>query len=116
MQMTIEPCMDQTLWQELEAIQKGCGFVPVPDRAFLRVSGNDSTRWLNGMVTNSITALQPGEGAYSFLLNAQGRIQGDCTVYREPSGKESASYLLSTTATQINVVEPWLDRYIIMDD
>ena len=113
--------MNQSLPQELEAIQQGCGFAALPDRAFLRVTGTDSTRWLNGMVTNSVLALQPGEGAYSFLLNAQGRIQGDCTVYREPAvldvdEEPAASFLLSTTAAQLEVLQPWLDRYIIMDD
>lgn len=106
--------MTQNLAAEFTAIREASGFLPLPHRALLRATGADSTRWLNGMVTNSVTALSPGEGAYSFLLNAQGRIQGDCTVYRE-TGVEPA-YLLSTTAAQAEELQPWLDRYIIMDE
>ncbi len=47
------------------------------------------------MVSNSIQALQPGEGNYNFLLNAQGRIQGDATVYREPA--DSATFCWKQT-------------------
>ena len=102
--------------QEWSALQEGTGGAVVADRALLRVTGADSTRWLNGMVTNSVMALSPGSGAYTFLLNAQGRIQGDCTVYQEPVSGEPASFLLSTTAAQAATLQPWLDRYIIMDE
>lgn len=108
--------MEASLKTEWSALHEGCGVAGVPSRALLRVTGADSTRWLNGMVTNSVSALAPGEGAYSFVLSAQGRIQGDCTVYRETSPAEPASFLLSTTAAQAEVLQPWFDRYIIMDE
>jgi len=67
------------------------------------------------MVTNSIQSLQPGEGNYNFLLNAQGRIQGDCTIYREP-GEGEATFLLETDKSQIEIIQTLLDKFIIMDD
>jgi folate-binding protein YgfZ len=67
------------------------------------------------MVTNSIQAMQPGEGNYNFLLNAQGRIQGDCTIYRETMA-EPASFLISTSSRQIEAIQKHLDHFIIMDD
>ncbi len=85
------------------------------DRAFLRITGPDAPRWLNGMVTNNIQALNPGEGNYNFLLNAQGRIQGDCTVYREPFAKDP-TYILETDKAQIETIQQLLDKFIIMDD
>jgi folate-binding protein YgfZ len=100
---------------ELEAIRTGAAIFPLTDRAFLRITGSDATRWLNGMVTNSIQSLQPGEGNYNFLLNAQGRIQGDCTIYRTLAG-DPIEYILETTEAQIDSVEQLLDKFIIMDD
>jgi folate-binding protein YgfZ len=100
---------------ELTALFEAAGFVPIMDRAFLRVTGSDAARWLNGMVSNSIQTLQPGEGNYNFLLNAQGRIQGDCTVYRETTA-EPAEFLLATTAAQVETIQKHLDHFIIMDD
>ena len=100
---------------ELAAILTGAAIFPLDDRAFLRITGSDATRWLNGMVTNSIQALAPGEGNYNFLLNAQGRIQGDCTIYCEPDGTAPA-FVLETDKSQIEAIQQLLDKFIIMDD
>ena len=107
---------------ELDAILHGAAVAPLSApgyerfaRAFLRITGSDATRWLNGMVTNSVQALQPGEGNYNFLLNAQGRIQADATIYREPAEGE-ATFVLETDSSQLITVQETLDRFIIMDD
>ena len=100
---------------QLSAILQGVAIAPLDDRAFLRVAGPDATRWLNGMVTNNMQALEPGEGNYNFLLNAQGRILGDCTIYREPDG-DQATFLLLTDQSQIDTVRQHFEKYIIMDD
>jgi folate-binding protein YgfZ len=107
--------MPSTAHSELTAILTNAGIFPLDDRAFLRITGSDATRWLNGMVTNSIQALAPGEGNYNFLLNAQGRIQGDCTIYREP-GEDTPTFLLETDTSQLETIRQTLDRFIIMDD
>jgi folate-binding protein YgfZ len=100
---------------ELTTLRGAAGFAPITDRAFLRVTGSDAARWLNGMVTNSIQTLEPGEGNYNFLLNAQGRIQGDCTIYRETTA-DDAEFLLATTGAQAETIQQHLDHFIIMDD
>jgi folate-binding protein YgfZ len=101
--------------EELAAIRTSAAIFPLTSRAFLRITGSDATRWLNGMVTNNIAALAPGEGNYNFLLNAQGRIQGDCTIYREP-GDDPATYLLETDASRLETIQKHLEHFIIMDD
>src|SRR5579875_1063058 len=107
--------MSQNLQAELDAILHSAAVAALDDRAFLRVTGSDATRWLNGMVTNSVQALSPGEGCYAFLLNAQGRILGDLTVYREPDGAQPA-FVLATTKQQLQAIQTHLDHFIIMDD
>jgi len=52
------------------------------------VRGADRFRWLSGMVTNTVNDLFPNSGAWNLVLNAQGHIQGDLTVWR---GGEEAS-------------------------
>jgi len=103
------------LASELRAILTGAAFAPLDDIGWLCVTGPDATRWLNGMVTNAVNALAPGEGCYNFLLNAQGRILGDCTIYRDPA-TESTAFLLQTDASQVNAIQEHLDHFIIMDD
>jgi folate-binding protein YgfZ len=78
---------------------------------WIAVTGSDRVRWLNGMVTNSVQALTAGEGSYSFLLSAQGRIQGDATIWAEAD-----RLLLQTSAAQVGDLVALLDRFIIMDD
>jgi folate-binding protein YgfZ len=63
------------------------------------------------MVTNSIQDLQDGEGNYNFLLNVQGRIQGDATIFAEPD-----ALLIATASSQVPGLMTLLDRFIIMDD
>jgi folate-binding protein YgfZ len=107
--------MSHSETNELNALLEGAGFRTITDGAFLRITGSDASRWLNGMVSNSIQALEPGEGNYNFLLNAQGRIQGDATVYRVTTA-EPAEFLLATSAAQLETIQKHLDHFIIMDD
>jgi aminomethyltransferase len=81
------------------------------DMGWVRVGGEDRVRWLNGMVTNSIQALAPGHGCYNFLLNAQGRIQGDVTAFLTPG-----AILLQTQRNRLPGLIALLERFIIMDD
>jgi folate-binding protein YgfZ len=78
---------------------------------WIRVTGSDRVRWLNGMVSNFTQQLAPGEGCYNFVLNAQGRIQGDLTAFAEAD-----AYLLETRREQVPALMAHLDRFIIMDD
>ncbi|MDE3105186.1 MAG: folate-binding protein YgfZ [Acidobacteriota bacterium] len=96
---------------ELDALLHHSGTTRLDARAWFRITGEDRVRWLNGMVTNSIQDLQPGQGNYSFLLNAQGRIQGDVTIFAE-----AEALLAETDTAQLDAVMRTLDHYIIMDD
>jgi aminomethyltransferase len=95
----------------LKSLLRQAGAYDLGWRAWVRITGDDRVRWLNGMLTNSIQQLQPGDGCYNFALNAQGRIQGDATVFQR--GPE---LLLQTDREQLPRLLPMLDHFIIMDD
>lgn len=95
----------------LEAPLQHCGAQRLAERARIRVTGTDRLRWLNGMVTNTVLGLAEGEWNYSFLLNAQGRIQGDANVYRHPG-----HLVLEMDRAQVERLIAHLDHFIIMDD
>ena len=95
----------------LEVLLTTAAFAPLDTIGWLRVTGEDRVRWLNGMVTNSITALKPSEGCYTFFLNAQGRIQADATAWVQED-----AILLETQRNDIPKLMEMLDRFIIMDD
>jgi folate-binding protein YgfZ len=96
---------------QLAALLHDAGVSALDQTGWIRVTGEDRERWLNGMVTNSIQQLKDGEGAYNFLLSVQGRIQGDATIFREPD-----ALLMETSSSQVPVLIALLDRFIIMDD
>ncbi len=52
------------------------------------LGGKDRFRWLSGMVTNMVKDLPAGSGAWNLVLNAQGRIQGDLMVWRQPPQRQ----------------------------
>jgi aminomethyltransferase len=101
---------------QLDALLHAAAVAPLPDVAWLRVTGSDRVRWLNGMVTNSIQQLTPGQGCYNFVLNAQGRIQGDLTAFLLPASEQPDSILLETSRDQLEKLLAHLNHFIIMDD
>jgi len=96
---------------QLAALLQGTGVSRLDHMGWVRVTGEDRVRWLNGMVTNSIQQLKDGEGNYNFLLTVQGRIQGDATIFAEPD-----ALLMETAASQVPGLMTLLDRFIIMDN
>ena len=95
----------------LTALLTAAAFAPLSNLGFIRITGEDRVRWLNGMATNSIQALEPGHGNYNFFLNAQGRIQADATAWLLED-----AILLETDRTRISALITLLDHFIIMDD
>lgn len=79
--------------------------------ARIAVTGKDRTRWLAGMTTNAVQTLAEGYGNYNFVLNAQGRIQGDLYAFRDKD-----RLILETSAAQIDRLTQHLEHFIIMDD
>jgi len=75
------------------------------------VRGEDRFRWLSGMVTNTVNELEVNAGAWNLVLNAQGRIQGDLTVWREKDELE-----LEIAADQFERLMAHLEGFIVMDD
>lgn len=94
---------------ELTALLAGCG-VYRPGIALFSFTGRDRVRWFNGMVTNNIRDLAPGNGAYCFVLNAQGSILGDMYVFNR-----GESLVAAIERAQIESLLQIFRRYIIMD-
>jgi folate-binding protein YgfZ len=96
---------------QLAALLQNVGLSRLHNIGWIRVTGEDRVRWLNGMVTNSIQDLHPGQGTYNFFLSVQGRIQGDATIFAS-----HADLLMETSSDQLAGLITLLDRFIIMDD
>ena len=95
---------------EFSALLSGAGIYDLGWRAKISLSGKDRVRWLNGMITNNIRDLAPGQGIYAFLLNPQGHILADLYAYNR-----GESIVLDTDQSQAGKLAELLKRYIIMD-
>lgn len=96
---------------ELEALVRSAGVFDLGYRTFLRATGKDRVRWLNGMITQTVKGLGPGQTGYTLVLNPQGRIQGDGAVLFYEDHLE-----LETDRSQSERLLGHLRRFIIMDD
>lgn len=88
--------------------------VAVHDLGWMRrvaVRGEDRFRWLSGMVSNTVQELAPNGGAWNLVLNAQGRIQGDLTTWRDGDSLE-----MEIASDQYARLLAHLEHFIIMDD
>lgn len=80
-------------------------------RGLIVVSGQDRRSYLQGLLTNDIAALQPGQGCYTAYLTAQGRMVSDLHVY-ELGDVILLALPRATTAT----VLAKLDQFIFSED
>ena len=96
---------------EIASLTTGAG---VHDLGWMRrvaVRGEDRFRWLSGMVSNTVNDIPSNGGAWNLVLNAQGRIQGDLTTWREGD-----SLVVEIAADQYSRMIAHLEHFIIMDD
>jgi tRNA-modifying protein YgfZ len=69
------------------------------DRGVVRVSGADAAGFLQGLLTNDVERLGPGEARYAALLSPQAKILFDMIVVREPD-RDGPTYCLDCAAAQ----------------
>src|ERR1700722_10301041 len=94
-----------------EAARTGAGLIDRSDRGRIAVSGKDRASYLQGLLTNDITALQAGEGCYAAYLTPQGRMITDLWVY------ELGDVMLLTLALDVkDTMLAKLDQFIFTED
>jgi len=105
-----QPAVSDETRQEFAALTTACGVFRL-DRKYVALTGADRVRWLNGMVTNNVRDLAANSGVYAFLLNPQGKIQGDLYAFNR-----GERIVVETDSTQLDAILEIFDRYIIMDE
>lgn len=94
-----------------QALRNTAAWIDLSGRGKIRITGEDRARLLHAMTTQHVEALKPGEGGYTFFLNAQGRILGDANLFCFED-----HFLLDTEPEIKQKLYDHLDRYIIADD
>jgi folate-binding protein YgfZ len=99
------------LWEQVNALERGCVFFDRSSWRKLRVAGPDARGWLGDLLTADVASLRPGPARRSLLLTPTGRIRADVLVAAqaddafllvqdvdqpEPIGELLAPYVLSS--------------------
>ncbi len=92
---------DRQLTAEYQAARTVCIVVIRSDRAFVRVSGRDPVRMVNGLLTNDVAGLAAGQANRSALLTPRGRMLAEIRTIRRAN-----DLLLETdAAARANVLD-----------
>jgi folate-binding protein YgfZ len=77
----------------------------------LRLTGADRVAWLQGLVTNDVAALQPGQGCYAAYLTPQGRMISDLRILATRE-----ALLLDVPTVARATVAARFEQFIITED
>jgi folate-binding protein YgfZ len=97
-----------------DAVRRGAGLFALEQRGVVHVGGGDALRWLNGMITADVAALEPGgDGAHAhaLLLTPIGRIVAELHVVARSDG-----FWLELQRDVLGDVVARLEKYVIADD
>lgn len=100
-----------TLHDEYRVIREGAAIGATSTRGQIALTGRDRATYLQGLLTNDIPALQPGQGCYSAWLTAQGRMLTDMHVLQS-----EAMLLLDVPAALVDETVARLDQFIFSED
>lgn len=93
------------------AVRRAVGVADLSHRGLWRIAGPDAARFLQGILTNDILALRPGQGCYALSLTARGKIISEVIVLRRRD-----DFLLHAPAETREAGFASLDRYLVGDD
>ncbi|ESZ96319.1 hypothetical protein SBOR_3299 [Sclerotinia borealis F-4128] len=104
------PASNQTQTQIHPLAPAKKGIARLFSRRLISLKGPDSTKYLQGVITNDIYKEGGKAGFYSAFLNAQGRVLNDVWVYRD--GKEGDNnWLIEVDAKEVQVLATHIRRY-----
>ena len=99
------------LQRELAALRTGAALSPLSERMVLAARGDDRTTFLQGMLSNDVAQLAPGQGTHALLLTEQGRVVADlCVLVLDDA------IWLDLPASSRERVRTALERFVVADD
>lgn len=96
---------------EHQALGETAGVLDLSFRSRICLTGADRARFLHGQVTNDVKKLRGGEGCYSALTTAKGKMQSDLNIFCLPD-----ELLLDFEPGLTAIVTERLEKYLVADD
>jgi len=92
-------------------LRSGCALLDAGFRGFGCLAGEDRTAFVQGMVSNDVARLAPGEGTHAAILTVQGRVVTDLRIY-----VLDAAIWLDFPAHRLETGLATLEKYVVADD
>ncbi len=96
---------------EYHAVHSRVGLLDHCDRTLLRFTGEDRVPFLQGMVSNDVTKLRPGQGMFAAFADIQGKILADAKIFCTED-----SFFVELRETLKDKIQAHLQRYLIADE
>ncbi len=93
------------------AARRGTGLLDLSHRSRLTVVGPDRLSWLQGIVTNDVQKLAPGEGCAAAALTSKGKLVGELRIHVRPS-----EIWIDAETHRGEALLAHLSHFIIMED
>jgi len=77
----LQPEQNDNVKADYQAIRNGIGVLDFSRAGKLQLSGKNAVQFLNGLVSNDVKTLQPGEGVLAAFPTLQGKLSALCRIY-----------------------------------
>jgi len=98
--------------EEYITLREGCGAVDITGFEYISVSGKDAGTLLQGLLSNHVKALEPGESSPGWLLDSNGKISAWLHVHRY----DEDEFVLQCMPGTAKSLKETLNTYIFMED
>ncbi|MFN2281993.1 MAG: glycine cleavage system aminomethyltransferase GcvT, partial [Anaerolineales bacterium] len=100
------PVRYESVLEEHNAVREAAGLFDVTHMGVFQVEGPDAMAFLDSVVGNDISALDPGESTYAHFLDPDGNVLDDTLVYR----RSEMEYMVVVNASNEAKVWKWLSE------
>jgi glycine cleavage system T protein len=105
------PASSGSVEDEYRAVRSAVGFFDLCNYAVVQLTGPDRVSFLQGMVSNDVKKLKPGDGVYAAVLDVNGKVLADLRVLCTED-----SFILLVRASLKQTLIDQLNRYLVADD
>ena len=100
------PVQYTSITDEHHAVRGAAGLFDIAHMGRLRLTGPDSVRFLDHLLTNDVASLKLGQVRYSLVTNESGGVLDDVLVYRF----ESCHMLVVNASNRLKIVD-WIEQH-----
>ena len=100
------PVRYESVQEEHNAVREAAGLFDVTHMGVFQVEGPDAMAFLDSVVGNDVSALEPGESLYAHFLDPDGHVLDDTLIYR----RTDIEYMVVVNASNEAKIWKWLNE------